>query len=69
MMNLIINFMRLFILVFIGLFITNVPLVNSSNWAQVSGPLKQNVVLTVHPSPDHKNYHSHWGPRYGMAVT
>ena len=41
-----------------------IQLVNASNWAQVSGPLKQNVVLTQHPAPAHP----HWGPRFGMAV-
>ena len=41
-----------------------IKVVNAANWAQVSGPLKQNVVLTQHPAPAHP----HWGPRFGMAV-
>ena len=37
----------------------------SSNWAQTSGRLDQNVVITKIPSADNL----HWAARYGHATT
>ena len=35
-----------------------------ANWAQSTGQIQQNIVISRYPSPEYQ----HWNPRYGMAA-